>query len=112
MIPLLWSDIDLSNATINVNKSAKMKDNKLIVVHGEAKTECSIRTIYIPQKLVNYLKSIQRGNNMLVATTEEGKMHSETTWRTMWKHYLNELNLKCANFDEYINIDESDKKPF
>lgn len=106
VIPLLWSDIDLENKTINVNKSAKVVDGKLTVVHGKAKTADSIRVVYIPQKLVDYLKTCKR-ENLLVVVSSKNKIHTEQSWRSMWDSYLSELNFKYGNFDNIIDF----KKP-
>lgn len=103
MIPLLWTDIDLENATIVVNKSVETVDKKL-VVKNSTKSDSGMRTVYIPQVLVNYLKNIEKSNNLLITTSAKGKMHTDNTWRQMWDSYLYDLNYKYGDFDSIIGF--------
>ena len=105
MIPLLWSDIDFENKTISVNKSVRVVGGKLTVVHGKAKTENSIRTVHIPQKLVDYLKNCEK-ENLLVAVSGKNCMHTEQSWRSMWNSYLAELNFKYGDFEYIVNFNK------
>lgn len=105
MIPLLWSDIDFENKTISVNKSVRVIGGKLTVVHGKAKTENSIRTVHIPQKLVDYLKSCEK-ENLLVVVSGKNCMHTEQSWRSMWNSYLAELNFKYGDFEHIVNFNK------
>ena len=89
-----------------MNKSAKVVNGKLTVVHGKAKTADSIRVVYIPQKLIDYLKTCKR-ENLLVVVSSKNKIHTEQSWRSMWDSYLSELNFKYGNFDNIIDF----KKP-
>jgi integrase len=65
LIPLLWSDIDLQAKTIDVNKSVEIINGKSVQKDGEA----SIRTIDIPQQLVDFL-SFERKKDGITPATE------------------------------------------
>ena len=103
LIPLLWSDIDLDNRTINVNKSVEKIGGKFEIKYG-AKTAAGIRTIDIPQKLADFLK-IEPREGVYVCQSAQGTFHTETTWRQMWKSYLADLNIKYGDFSPF------DKRP-
>ena len=98
LIPLLWTDIDLESKTITVNKSVEMVGGKSIVKDG-AKTEAGVRTVYIPQVLVDFLLKEPRGSNMLVCPSAKGKMITDSGWKRLWSSYLSELNFKYGNFN-------------
>ena len=110
LIPLLWSDIDLDNGTINVNKSVEMIDGKSVVKRG-AKTEAGERIVYIPKVLVNYLSGVDRQNNLLVCPSSKGTMLTDSGWKRMWDSYLAELNFKFGSFDNIIVNDPKTGEP-
>lgn len=105
LIPLLWSDIDFNAKTISVSKSVESIDGKFSIKRG-AKSEAGNRVVYIPEKLVNYLKTVDRNNNMLVCPSAHGKMHTSDSWKSMWESYLNELNFKYGDFDKIIDFNK------
>lgn len=119
LIPLLWSDIDLTAKTIDVNKSVEIIKGKSVQKDGEAKTEASIRTIDIPQQLVDFLTFERKKDGItpetedtLVVRSAKGKMLTESGWKRLWDAYWNVLNLKYGDFTEYkkahpeINFDK------
>lgn len=55
LVALLWSDLDIENQTITVNKQATHDENGNIVI-TRPKTENSIRQVSIPQKAVELLE--------------------------------------------------------
>lgn len=91
LIPLRWSDIDLKNRTISVTKSVDLSTGRAEVKQG-AKTAAGVRTVNIPQILVNYLKDVKR-ENLLVCPSLSGKMYTATSWRTSWRSYLYDLDV-------------------
>lgn len=108
LIPLFWSDIDLKAKTIDVNKSVEIIDGKSVLKDGEAKTEASIRTIDIPQQLVDFLTFERKKDNItgetedtLVIRSAKGKMLTESGWKRLWDAYWNVLNLKYGDFTAY-----------
>lgn len=108
LIPLLWSDIDLKAKTIDINKSVEIIKGKSVQKDGEAKTEASIRTIDIPQQLVDFLTFEKKKDGItpetedtLVVRSAKGKMLTESGWKRLWDAYWNVLNLKYGDFTEY-----------
>jgi integrase len=99
LIPLTWSDVDFEKRTISVNKSVEYINGKPIVKLG-AKTKSSVRTVYIPQFLVDYLKSEKR-TSLLVCPSAKGAVMTKTAWKRLWDSYLVDLNLKYGKFKDY-----------
>lgn len=98
VIPLLWSDIDLNNGTIQVNKSVE-NVNGVLKIKNSLKSEAGKRIVYIPDILINYLKPLKPSkSNELVCTSAKGIMLTDDSWRSMWDSYLTELNLKYGDF--------------
>lgn len=98
---LLWSDIDLEKRTITVNKSAEVIKGTF-TVKDTTKTEAGMRTIYIPQILVDYLSQQERSTNMLVCPSPTGIMISTKTWNRKWQEYILKLNEKYGDFSTRI----------
>lgn len=97
LIPLLWSDIDLDNGTISVNKSVEMIGGKPRVKQG-GKSENAERIVYIPSALVDYLRNC-RHTGFLVCPGAKGDMMTDSAWRRLWDSYLSELNLKYGDWE-------------
>lgn len=102
VIALMWSDIDLDAGTISVNKSAKTVNGKLISTPG-GKTDAAVRTVYIPDCLIDFLKNEERGNNLLVCPSKNGRMMTDSSWRRMWDSYLHCLNFKYGDFSRELD---------
>jgi len=96
LLALTWSDIDLNNGIIRVNKSAERINGKFIV-KSSTKTESGMRSIDIPEALVDFLKREKR-ENFYVCTNSKGEIHTESSWRRMWESYLADLNIKYGDF--------------
>lgn len=111
LIPLTWSDVDFKNATISVNKSIEFIDGKAIIKET-GKTKSSIRTVDIPDILVDYLKKIKREvkNTVLVCPSAKGQLITEASWRRMWESYLTDLNLKYGDFETHLNVSRPKSK--
>lgn len=86
---LLWSDIDLKEKTITVNKSIDFSNNSLKL----PKTKAGIRTVHIPQKLVDYLKTVKH-HSIYVIETASGKPMTATAWRSLWNSYMTDMNIE------------------
>jgi len=91
IIPLTWNDVDLEHCTISVNKTVEAV-NGFFYVKESAKTASALRTIYIPQILSNYLKSLSRASILVCPNDTTGLLHTVSTWGNMWNSYLKELN--------------------
>jgi integrase len=107
LIPLTWDDIDLSKKTISVNKTVEIINNKSIE-KDTAKTKLSIRTVDIPNVLVEYLKSVKKSSKY-VCPSADNKMMSESSYKRMWDSYIKELNLKYGDFS---HLDKQPKSKF
>ena len=97
LIALMWSDIDLNNATITVNKSVEIIDGKSIV-KDSTKTKAGMRTVYIPQKLVEFLRNEEK-TSLYVCPNAKGGIMSESSFRRMWESYMYEINYTYGNFE-------------
>lgn len=96
LIPLLWSDIDLTAKTITVSKSVEYVNNKPIVKPG-GKSSNAVRIVPIPSILVDYLKDYKEHSKVLstlVCVNAGGRMHTKTSFNKMWDSYLIDLNVK------------------
>ncbi|HCA28865.1 MAG TPA: site-specific integrase [Ruminococcaceae bacterium] len=102
LIPLTWNDIDLKKKTIRINKAVAIKDGKL-QVKPFTKSEAGMRTIDVPQRLVDFLTKERKqafggsAVNPLVCPAVNGGLMTDTAWRRMWSSYLTELNFKYGN---------------
>ncbi len=109
IVALLWSDVDLTNRTISVNKSAEVINGKF-TVKNSTKTESGKRIVYIPKILSDYLAKQQRTTNMLVCPSPTGIMLSTKTWNRKWHDYLLKLNNKYGDFSTNIPNSKFDNK--
>ena len=104
LTPLTWSDVDLVKNTISVNKSVEMINGRPRLKEG-AKTKAGVRVVNIPQKLSDFLIQEKEKENPLciyVVHSEKGTMLSNYAWRSMWKDYIEELNIKYGYNGEDI----------
>lgn len=112
VIPLEWSDIDLKNGTIEVNKAVEFVNRTPQI--KRPKTKSGIRTVYIPDKLVNYLKNIESENekskikSMLVCPSIDGKMYTLDKFRRGWESYMTDIDVKYA--PRFSDISKYDPK--
>lgn len=109
LIPLTWSDIDLDEGTIKIVKSVEMVKGQSVLKNG-GKTEAATRTVYIPQRLIDYLKTVER-DSLLVVHMKNGKMHTATSWKRLWESYIKDLNFKYGDFGNLIVDGKPYKKP-
>ena len=82
---LTWSDIDLKNKTINVNKAVNPKDNTI----KSPKTAAGVRSVPIPDKLCEYLKGIKKES--LLVLERNGRQYNNNDWQVMWESYLRKI---------------------
>ena len=117
LIPLTWDNIDLKKKTIRVNKAVEMIKGKPRV--KPPKTKAGNRTIDIPQRLVDFLEPLKKEDfaqfpnarpiNLLVFRSASGGMFTNQAWRTMWRSYLTDLNVKYG-FRGKVNKLAANKK--
>lgn len=110
VIPLLWSDIDLSAKTISVNKAVEMINGKSVLKES-TKTAAGMRVVYIPQVLADFLAAEPHNNSLLVCPDASGRMMSESAYKRLWDSYLAELNFKFGDFSGILVPNEQSGKP-
>lgn len=100
LIALQWKDIDLKEGTISVTKAVEMIGNQP-KVKNSPKTSSSYRKVYLPQRLVEFLKTeyekTDRNPLALVVTSANGKMLTESSFKRMWESYIKDLNFEYGN---------------
>lgn len=95
-LALEWTDINLKDGYIDVNKTVEFGKNQSEIKKG-GKTLSATRTVPIPPILVNYLKEYkknQKAISKLVCLNASRKQYTKSSWDKVWKSYLLELNLK------------------
>lgn len=105
LIPLTWGDINLDARTIKINKAVEMVKGKP-VPKDMTKTPAGLRTITIPQRLVNFLQVehdtiFSNARAMpweLVCKSAHGIMINSRAWDCLWKSYMRDLNAKYGAF--------------
>lgn len=102
LIALLWSDINLSDGTISVNKAVEMINGKPRIKQS-GKTDSATRIIYIPQTLIDYLKK-QPHTSLYVCPSANGNIMTDSAWRRLWDSYLCEINFKYGDFDSLYGV--------
>lgn len=88
MTALTWNDIDFEKKTITVNKSYDFKNNTLKL----PKTEAGIRTVPMPDNLVEFLKTEKR-TSIYVIVTAKNKMMSIDSWKRAIQSLLVDLEI-------------------
>lgn len=105
LIPLTWGDINLKSHTIKVNKAVEMIKGKP-VLKDMTKSPAGLRTIIIPRRLVDFLKTEQKKDFPagkaapweLVCKSARGEMINSRSWDCMWQSYMRDLNVKYGAF--------------
>lgn len=88
MTALTWNDIDFEKKTITVNKSYDFKNNALKL----PKTDAGIRTVPMPDSLVEFLKAEKR-TSLYVVVTAKNKMMSIDSWKRAIQSLLVDLEI-------------------
>ncbi len=88
MTALTWNDINFKDKTITVNKSYNFKSNTVKL----PKTAAGVRTVPMPDTLVEFLKNEKKeGINVIV--TKSGKLMTESAWKRMLESFLIDLEI-------------------
>lgn len=102
-LALQWCDIDLTKKTIHVTKTLVNTNSSTPQIKNSPKTKSGIRTVDIPNILVEYLKKQHFKSPFdYVVTNTSGRLMSSTSWKKMWNSYLIDLNIKYGNFSDYL----------
>lgn len=89
---LTWNDIDFKNNTVTVNKSYDFKSNIVKL----PKTSAGIRTVPMPELLVEFLKN-EKKDSINVIVTKNGKFMTESAWKRMLESFLVDLEIAHGN---------------
>ena len=115
LLALRWTDINLNTKELTVNKSVRrVKDlstNESTIVVTEPKTANSLRTITLPDKIINLLETNKKEqkllklslgknyeNNDLVFPTKLGKYQDSSNVRKRFKKALKKAEIKDIKF--------------
>jgi integrase len=92
-VPLLWSDIDLKERTINIDKAVYFKGNKANL--KGTKSYAGNRVVGINDDLYNLLISNKKENekSLYVFARENGSMHSLQSLSALFKNFKRELDI-------------------
>ncbi len=95
-IPLRWTDINLKKRTITVNKAVTFVHNQPHI--KGTKTKSGNRTVYIIDKLFDYLKEYKthRPDSELYCPSLNGEMFTETSFRRAWESFQRDLNITAG----------------
>ena len=96
---LLWSDVNLDEGTIRVNKSFDFKAHEL----KTPKTASGTRIVSIPDKLTMFLKSAPRSGIYVVTNPASGGMMTDKAWRKLWDAYIKAM---VQHYDHFAVVDE------
>lgn len=101
LMALTWADIDLDEKTITVNKSVEVNKGKSYIKEG-GKSDAATRVVYMPNILVKYLEDVPGAHFGFVVTKEDGSMITESSWKSLWNSYIDDLNLEYGNWESCI----------
>lgn len=93
---LTWADVDLEGKTITVNKVIEYSSNGVPSLRHVTKTAAGMRTVDIPQKLVDYMVHMPK-DNALVVHSANGKVMTPSAWTKLWGSYMRLLNIKYGS---------------
>ncbi len=101
---LQWSDFDWENRTISIRKTVSRISNterrsgaRTRVVVGLPKTECSIRTVPVPESVVNYFKE-HSGPSINYVITGTPKYMEPRVCRDRFTRFLRRAGVKHHTF--------------
>lgn len=102
-LALEWSDINLKQGYIDVNKSIEFGKNQGTIKKG-GKTMSATRIVPIPPVLVEYLKNFKKQQKIIsktVCVNVSGNQYTKSSWDKVWSSYMLTLNLKYGYSDRF-----------
>lgn len=90
---LTWNDVDLKERTITVNKVIEYDTSGLPHLRHITKTDAGMRTVDIPQRLIDYMSAMPK-DNLLVIHSAHGEVMTASAWARLWQSYMRALNIK------------------
>ncbi len=82
---LTWSDVDLQNRTISVNKSWDFDEKQI----KPPKTAAGVRTVPIPQPLLDALAAVP--HESILVCTHHGEVYTHSSWRNALAAYSKQI---------------------
>ena len=102
---LQWSDFDMENKVIKINKTLQRIQNidgvkgcKTKIVITEPKSQCSVREIPIPNAIMNYVEMFHRSQKEYILTGEKKNFVEPRTMQNRFKNYLEKSGIENINF--------------
>ena len=99
---LQWSDFNMENKVIKINKTLQRIQNidgvkgcKTKIVITEPKSQCSVREIPIPNAIMNYVEMFHRSQKEYILTGEKKNFVEPRTMQNRFKNYLEKVELKA-----------------
>lgn len=95
-LALEWTDIDLVENRIYVDKSLQFGNNQGIIKQG-GKTANAQRVVPIPPILSDYLREYKQSLKVIspyVNLNTKGELFTKISWKRLWESYMTDLNLK------------------
>lgn len=101
LLALTWSDINLDEKTIRVERSVTFDGNAAVVKDG-GKSDAATRTVYIPQLLADYLRKVPGIHFGYVVQKQSGGIMTSSAWDRLWESYLDDLNLRYGDWEHCL----------
>lgn len=101
MLALNWSNINLTEKTIRVEKFVEIDKGKSFL-KDYGKSSAAIRTVYIPDILVDYLLNVPGMHFGFVVHKKDGSMMTESAWNSLWNSYIDDLNLEYGDWSNFL----------
>lgn len=101
---LRWADISLTNHTIHVQQTMQRVQNptnehrKTRIILTTPKSSCSIRTIPIPQILLDVIKEKYTDGSGYFLTNSEQRFIEPRTMQNQFKSVLKQCNIRTVNY--------------
>lgn len=108
VIPLLWSDIDLGERILRVNKTVERHSNQYIQKNS-GKTQAAMRKVPIPEKLAGFLRQEKKkATTLLLCPDSKGRMMTVKGWQRLWESWLNAFNYIYGDFSGCKDVPHDD----
>lgn len=101
VIPLLWTDINLEEKYIDVNKAVEFPDDMHPRIKS-TKTRSGTRRVYFGGHLKQYLEALPRDGE-LVCPASNGEMMTLSSFRKGWRSVMDELDLISQRNEMTLN---------
>ncbi|MBO6231755.1 MAG: site-specific integrase [Ruminococcus sp.] len=104
LMGLTWAKVDLKAKTIRVDQFVEIDKGKSYL-KDYGKSDAAVRTVYIPDVLVDYLENVPGVHFGFVVHKKDGSMMTESAWNRLWDSYITDLNLQYGDWEHYLDKD-------